>query len=447
MPTGKVTKRAVDALKPRRGLDKKTGEPADFDNFLWDDEVRGFGIKVTPQGNKSFLLQYRLGGRETPTRRYMIGAYGAWTPDEARDEAKRLRREFVDRGIDPVAEKASRVRAATAFTVKSLADRFINECLKKKWKKAHGLGERTLRNYILPPLGSRPIASITEADIEALLAAIPEERDEQRRGGKGARRNTYAVLHRFFAWAINQRDIPLDKSPVAKVEAPEAPAEREHTLADWELRLAWLAAGKVGYPFGPLYRLLILTGQRREEVGGLDWRELNREAAEWALPASRAKNGAANKIHLTPPIVAALDGIAGGEKWPRRGFVFTTTGETAVSGHSRAKRRLDAEMAEINRKEAEKAKEEPTPIEPFRIHDFRRTMATGLQRLGFKWEVIEACENRISGRARMGAGAIYQRHGWEAEKKLAWEAWAKWVEQLATRTDDTNVVQLAAARA
>lgn len=427
MATGKVNKRSVDALKP-----------SSRDQFLWDEEVRGFGCKVTPKGHKVFVFQYRLGGRGTPVRRYTIGSYGSWTPDAARERARSLRR-LVDDGLDPVVERTDRVRAATEFTVKALAERF-DEFVKRKWKKSHSLATQAMKLRILPAIGSKAIASVHEGDIEGILAAIPEQM-------KGARRTTYAVLHRFFSWAVDARDIPLDRSPVSKVEAPEAPAEREHTLADWELRLAWLAAGNIGYPFGPLYRLLMLTGQRREEVGGLDWRELNRDAREWQLPASRSKNGVANTIHLTDAAVAELDSIAGGDKWPRRGLVFTTTGTTAVSGHSRGKRRLDAEIANLNAKEAEKAGEDAEPVAPFRVHDFRRTMATGLQRLGFRWEVIEACENRISGQARKGAGSIYQRHDWGPEKIQAWEAWERHVAKLSTGSGANNVVPLATARA
>jgi integrase len=428
MATGKVNKRTVDALK--------FGEK---DQFLWDEELPGFGVKVTPAGNKIFVLQYRLGGRGTPVRRYTIGKFDPWTPDQARERARSLRR-LVDDGIDPATDRTERVRAATEFAVKSLADRFIDEYLKRKWKKAHKLAERTLKARVLPTLGSKPIASVDESDIEAVLAAIPEEM-------KGARRNTYAVMRRFFAWAVDDRSIPIDRSPVARVDAPDAPEERDHTLAEWELRLAWLAAGGLGYPFGPLYRLLMLTGQRREEVAGLDWRELSRSAAEWQLPASRSKNGVANTIHLTPVAIVEFDAIAGGEKWPRRGLVFTTTGKTAVSGHSRAKRRLDSAIADLNTKEAGLAGEEVEAVAPFRVHDFRRTMATGMQRLGFRWEVIEACENRISGQARKGAGSVYQRHDWGPEKKQAWEAWAAHIEKLLGHPNATNVISLAGARA
>ncbi len=437
MATGKVTKRNVDALK--KGA---------RDQFLWDDEVRGFGLKVTPAGNKVYLIQYRMGGRGSKTRRYTIGQHGTWTAEAARDEAKRLLAK-VDQGIDPADEKAEREKARKASadsTFGLLLDRFVRDYLKKKWKKSHAMAERSLTTHALPHFRKKPVGSIGKTDIVEMLESIKHPKSGLPL--VGARRNAYAVLHAFFGWAVEEDDIPLDRNPLASVDPPEAPEEREHTLEDWELRLAWLAAADLGPPFGPVYRLLILTGQRREEVAGIDWRELNRAAAQWSLPSGRAKNGVANTIHLTAPAIAELDAIAGGTKWPRRGFVFTTTGETHVSGYSRAKKRLDKAMAAIAEREAKEAGEDPTPIAPFVVHDFRRTMATGMQRLGFRWEVIEACENRIGGtRAKKGSGKIYQRHDWGPEKIKAWEAWSRQVELIASGSDDTNVISLAELRA
>jgi hypothetical protein len=119
-------------------------------------------------------------------------------------------------------------------------------------------------------------------------------------------------------------------------------------------------------------------------------------------------------------------------------FIGTAADPQSIKASSR----LDAEIADLNAKEAQAAGEDASPVSPFRVHDFRRTMATGLQRLGFRWEVIEACENRISGQARKGAGSIYQRHDWGPEKIRAWQAWAAQVDQLATRSDASNVVRL-----
>lgn len=428
MATGKVTKRAVDAFKA-----------GPKDQFLWDEETPGFGLKVTPAGNKLFVLQYRMGGRGSPVRRYKIGDYGHWTPDGARDEAKRLRRDYVDKGVDPLSARDERRQVSSVLAFGAYADRFLSEYMKRNRKASYDDAEAVFRLHLRPFFKAKPLPSIGRSDLAALFDAIPGER-------VALRRKVYAILSRMFRWAVSRGD--LDRSPLTGFEVPPAPNARDRVLKDAELRLAWLAADKIGYPFGPLYRLLMGTGQRREEVSGLDWKELNRAAVEWHLPASRSKNGIAGIVHLSSPMVAELDRIAGGDKWPRRGLVFTTTGESAVSGYSRGKARLDKQMLDLARKEAEQANEDPAhvEIEPWRVHDLRRTLATGLQRLGIRFEVTEAILNHVSG-SKSGVAGVYQRHDWRDEKRDALNAWAAHVERVIAGADNTNVVQLATVRA
>lgn len=428
MATGKVTKRAVDALKA-----------GPKDQFLWDEEVPGFGLKVTPAGNKLFVLQYRMGGRGSPARRYKIGDYGHWTPDGAREEAKRLRRDYVDKGIDPLSARDERRQVSSVLAFGPYVDRFLADYAKRNRKASYDDAEAVFRLHLRPFFKSKPLPSIGRSDLAALFDTLPPER-------VALRRKVYALLSRMLRWAVGRGD--LDRSPLEGFEVPPAPLSRDRVLKDAELRLAWLAAGNLGYPFGPLYRLLMGTGQRREEVSGLDWKELHRANGEWHLPASRAKNGIAGIIHLSPLMVAELDRIAGGNKWPRQGLVFTTTGSTAVSGYSRGKSRLDKQMLDLTRNEAEQAGEDPrhVEIEPWRVHDLRRTLATGLQRLGVRFEVTEAILNHVSG-SKSGVAGVYQRHDWRAEKRDALNAWAVHVERVITGSNETNVVQLAATRA
>lgn len=428
MATGKVIKSVVDAIQPQTR-----------DQFLWDVKLRGFGLKITPAGNKVYLVQYRLGGQGTKTRRYTIGTHGSpWTPDNARKEAERVLT-VVGQGRDPMAEKEERERVTTELAFGAYADRFLAKEVRVNWKKSYDEIDRLFRLHIRGALKSKPLPSIRKADITALLDALPAEQ-------AALRRKVYAVLSRLFSWAVEQEDI--ERSPLTSAGAPPAPEARDRTLADWELRLAWIASGDLGYPFGPLYRLLIGTGQRREEVSSLDWKELHRATAEWSLPATRAKNGIANKVHLSPAMIGELDVIAGGEKWPRRGFVFTTTGETAVSGYSRAKTRLDRAMLKLARNEAAAADEDPDHVEiaPWRAHDLRRTLGTGLQRIGVRFEVIESILNHVSG-SRSGVAGIYQRHDWKSEKRDALNAWAAHVERVVAGAEETNVVQFAPVRA
>jgi integrase len=424
----KLTKRTIDALG--------TGAR---DQLFWDDELAGFGLKVTPAGRKVYLLQYRTGGRGSPTKRYTIGAHGIWTPAKAREEAERLLAE-ANKGVDVHAAKVERNRVSNDLAFSEYADRFLRDYVKHEWTASYEFAEGILRLHVKPVLKARPLPSITKAHVTAIFDKLP--------AGKAAlRRNVYAVVRRLFRWAVGRGDI--ERSPLEGFEAPAAAAAaRDRVLDDEELRLVWNASGELIKPFCALYRLLILTGQRREEVGALPWTELDRQAALWRLPAARAKNGKASDIHLSAHTVAALDAVAGGEKWPRRGFVLTTTGDTPISGYSKAKARLDGEMLRIARKAGQDAGENPedVSIQRWRVHDLRRTLATGMQRLGVRFEVTEAILNHVSG-ARSGVAGVYQRHDWKDEKRAALDAWGEHVRRVLDGTAADNVVLLAAARA
>ncbi|MDZ7895451.1 MAG: site-specific integrase [Sphingobium sp.] len=421
MATGTITKSSVDAT-----------HPGQTDKLLWDEKIPGFGLKVTPSGAKTYLFQYRMGGRGAKTRRFTIGKHGALTAEKARREADRLHI-LVRQGIDPQAEKQDRQRKAIDLAFSDYADRFVDDCLKVRWKRSHKDGESLLRLYAKPVLGSKPLPDIGRADIKAVLAPA--------RRKVATCRNLFAVLRRLFRWAVNEGDLAV--SPMAGMEPPALPQKRDRFLSDEELRLVWLGSHKMAYPFGPLFRLLVITGQRVEEVAGLDWSELSRAGAKWSLPASRAKNGEASELPLSQLAIDELDGLAKGkkDKWPRSGLIFTTTGETSVSGFSRAKARLDREASALAAKE-----KEPVTISAWRLHDLRRTLATGMQRLGVRFEVTEAILNHVSG-SRAGVAGVYQRHDWGPEKRAALDAWAVHIGKLLEHSDETNVVPLAVARA
>lgn len=419
MATGKLTKTAVDAAVPGGG-----------DSFLWDDEVRGFGLKVTPSGTKSYILQYRTGGRGSPTRRYSIGRHGAFTPQAARVEAKRLAA-LVSEGKDPASDKKEARHVAVDLAFDNYATRFLDLYVKHEWKGSYGFAESILRLHVTPVLKAKPLPSIKRSDVTRIFDGLPAKQI-------ALRRNVYAVIRRLFRWAVGRGD--LDRSPLEGFEAPSSPASRDRVLDDAELRLAWLAAPSLGYPFGPMYRLLIGTGQRREEVAGMDWSELDRGGASWRLPASRAKNNVASIIPLGNLMIAELDALAGKDKWPKKGLVLTTTGKAAVSGYSRAKSRLDRAMLALANEESGDG-ERASPILPWRVHDFRRTFATGMQKLGVRFEVTEAVLNHVSG-SKAGVAGVYQRHDWKAEKRDALDAWAAHVERVANDADRTNVVPI-----
>ncbi|MBN92124.1 MAG: integrase, partial [Erythrobacteraceae bacterium] len=204
----------------------------------------------------------------------------------------------------------------------------------------------------------------------------------------------------------------IDRSPMEGMETPPPVKPRERWLKDGELRHIWDAAPECHRCFGPIVRLLIVTGQRREEVSGMHWQELSRSERLWTLPGSRTKNGEPNSIPLNDLAIAELDREARGEKWPRKGRVFATASGAGFTGYAKGKVKLDS-LIEERREE---------PLDAWRLHDLRRTLATNFQRLGVRFEVTEAVLNHVGG-SRAGVAGIYQRHDWKDEKRQALDAW------------------------
>ncbi len=409
MATGNVNKRTVDALKAGPAV-----------SFLWDDDVKGFGVKITPAAAVSYIYQYRMGGREAKTRRYSIGAHGSpWTPTTARTEAKRLGL-LVAQGIDPAEADQKRRSDAVNLAFKAYGQRFHESCKGDGWRN---MVERTLRIHVVPVVGDKSLPTITRADVVAVFDAMPAEH-------QASRRNVFAIMRRLFRWAIGRGDIAL--SPMTGMETPPAVKARDRHLSDAELRRVWNAAPGCHQCFGPIVRLLIATGQRREEVTGMEWSELDRSGAMWRIPGERTKNGEPHTVPLNTLAVEAIDKLAKGDKWPRRGRVFKTSSGGPFSAHAAGKRKIDALLTAEN----------DDDIPGWRLHDLRRTLATGFQRLGVRFEVTEAVLNHLSG-ARSGVAGVYQRHHWTDEKRAALEAWSTHITGLlATEADTSNVVKM-----
>jgi hypothetical protein len=230
------------------------------DRFIWDDDVHGFGLKVTPAGGKSYVLTFRLGDNKP---RMKIGDHGAWTPQAAREEAKRLRR-LVDQGIDPRNEKRQRQEDRVNLEISAYIERFIEQYLVRHWS---GAGYRDaaalLRKRVAPRWKGRHLKEIARSDVAHFINAIE---------GGGARRMHFAVLRKMFKWAVSNGDIA--ESPMRDMESPPTLPSRDRVLADEELALCWNAAAELGEPFGSYVRMLAITGQRRDEVAKMQWQEL-----------------------------------------------------------------------------------------------------------------------------------------------------------------------------
>ena len=211
MPSGRITKSRVDGLSPPVG-----------EQFLWDTDVRGFGVKATASGAKSYLIQYRIGGRGAKVRRLTIGKHGSpWTPETARTEAKRLLLQ-VGQGIDVAEARREKARRAQDLGFSSYVDRFVDNYLRERWERSWKDAQWELKRYAVPLLRDKPLPDITRSDIKAVLETL--------RGKVASRRKLYAILRRLFRWAVSEED--LERSPLEGMEAPPLPPSRDHVLAD-----------------------------------------------------------------------------------------------------------------------------------------------------------------------------------------------------------------------
>lgn len=429
--------------------------PATKDRFLWDGKVVGFGLKVTPAGKKIYVFQYRIArpgeAERTPAKRYMIGKHGSLTPEQARAQAKALAA-LVEQGICPkerkAAEQAAKDEASRLAVEKArLDDELAFEKIAALWLDHYEnekdrrpssvrLAKLVVNNHLKPKLKGKPMPHIGRADLQPIIDAIPVKQ-------RGMRRSVFAYASVLFGWASKRGDISAN--PLGEMAKPEAPKARERVLNDEELAALWRATDELGDPFGPFFRLLIMTGQRRAEVAAISWAELDRVSATWTIPADRAKNGVAHIVPLSPEAKAEFDRLATvgmptndgreAEHWPNSGYVLSTTGRTPISGFTKAKNALDAHV------EKDRG---GRPLAAWRIHDLRRSAATGFQRLGIRFEVTEAVLNHVSG-AKGGIAGIYQRHDWKEEKRTALDAWARHIRSIQEPKDDSNVVSLVTA--
>ena len=389
-----------------------------------DGLVNGLYLVLQPSGAKSWAVRYRAAdGRP---RKYTIpGTYPAIDLKSARELAQSVLVEVAKGGDPAAAKKAARSGAkapADRDLVECVVDQFIERYAKAN-QKAETAAEnrRLLVREVVGPWRGRRLGEVTRADVHELLDAVVD------RGSPVAANRILAALRRMCNWAVERGIIAA--SPCDKVKPPTAEKSRDRVLSDDELRRLWAATDAIGWPSGPLVRLLLLTGQRRDEVGRMRWREVDLDAALWTIPKERAKNGQAHAVPLSAPALAilrALPRIDGGKG--STDYVFTTSGKTPVSGYSNAKDALDRRMGE------------DTPA--WVLHDLRRTAATGMARLGVALPGIEKILNHTSG-SFGGVVGVYQRHDYAAEKRHALDAWGGFVERLVDEPGG-NVVALAA---
>jgi len=420
----KITKRNVDAAPV----------PAKVDGYFWDTELRGFGLRVTPKGVRSYVVQYRLPGR--PAKRITIGIHGSpWTCEKARARAEDILIS-VKMGDDPSEVAKERKRAAVDLEFAKYVETFGDHYLKLEWGDSWAEAKRQLELHAVPALKGRPLPEIKKHEITALIDKL--------RDRPALARNTHAVLRKMLAWAVERGD--LHTSPICA--APPAVKARKRVLTPDELVALWQVTFQLERPFGQFIRLLMLTLQRRSEVAELPWSELSEMHALWRQDGERTKNDEDHLVPLTPMAIEVLNDLAPSKAWKRKGHVFTTTGTTAISGFSKLKLRLDRLMLPILQKmaddRAEALGEQPEIIflTPWRLHDIRRTGTTQMQALGIPIEVTEKVINHKSGETA-GIRGVYNLHAYTDEKRRALQAWADFLARLVAEAEKgSNVVAL-----
>ena len=368
-----------------------------------------------------------------------IGVHGSpWTAETARSEALRLLA-VVRTGVDPIAARKKAALRDAELDAAAYVKRFVKDYLVAEWPDTWKTASRQLERYFLPKFKGRSIASIERHEISTIFDNL--------RSMPAAARNVHAVVRKLFRWAVNSGHIPV--SPIADMTAPPAVKARKRVLTPDELLAAWKSSYSLKGHAGPWLRLLIATLQRRNEVSGLSWPELDQIERTWFLPGKRAKNDTDHIVPLNTFALAELDGLS----WKRKGLLFTTTGTTPISGFSKVKAALDKAMIPILQKMADDRAQAlgedsaPVVLPRWIFHDIRRTGTTALQSLGIPIEVTERVINHTSGETA-GIRGVYNLHGYLHEKRSALDAWGGYLDQLIKGAEvGPNVIALAKRRA
>jgi integrase len=407
---------------------------------LMDAVAIGMGVRVNDKGATTFMLLTRYPGSANPTRR-ALGEYPAVSLAEARQKAGEWRK-LVKRGVDPSVQEATQRRAEArqrANTFGTVADDFIAE--KLPGERSREEVERTIRRVLVPLWGDRPITEITRGDIHDLI-------DAKKRTAPVAARNLLALVKRMLSWAIDTYRYGIETSPAAAIRPrtivgakSKRIVARRRVLSDVELFALQRAVQRVPYPYGPIYRLLLLTALRLNEVADGVWPEFDLGRRLWTIPAARMKGkedlAREHVVPLTDEMLGILDKLP---KFKRGDHLFSTSlGKSPVWVNSGVKRRLDARMLRTLRALARLRGDDPAKVTlpAWRNHDIRRTVRSNLSGLRVHAEVAEA----ILAHVRPGIIGTYDRHDYLDEKRDALERWAARLREIMAPAP-SNVVAL-----
>jgi integrase len=420
MPTINLNARVVDALKP---------PPPKQQTDYWDDDLPGFGVRVSYLGTKTWVVMYRHNGR---LRRYSFGRAAEMTLAAARKLAKK-KLVAADDGHDPAGAKAaSRVAQTFAELAKDYIERHAMP-KKKTWKE----DQRVLDRDVLPKWKHLKPADIKRADVRALVEAVAD------RGAPIHANRVLALVRKMFNFAI-ERDW-LESNPCQMVKRPGKEHARDRVLTADEIRKFWAATEVEQPPIQAAFRLRLLTAQRGGEVLRIRWADIDLGAGWWTIPAEFAKNGLSHRVPLNEPAVKTLKAL---QAWQADRLVEINKGRARkhlakkkTSEWVFPSRWYEGESLEWTRK-ASKRIQEASGVD-FRPHDLRRTAASLMTGSGISRLVVSKILNHVE----TGVTAVYDRHSYDQEKRAALDSWGRQVERILTEKKNDNVVEFPAKQA
>jgi integrase len=367
-------------------ITKSTVERLPLNAVMWDQSLVGFGAR-RQRRHVHYLLRYRLNGYQ---RFHTIGRHGTWTPETARTEAKRLLG-LVASKIDPASE-----RVRPAETLGAEITRYLE-------RKSGSIKPRTfteVQRHLL--VHAKSLHNLRIGDIDRRTIALRLAEIETN-SGPGARNRVRSSLSAFFAFAI--REGLVDLNPVTGTGKADEGLSRDRTLSQTELMVLLKALDADPGPFADIVRMLVLTGQRREEIGGLRWSEVDFARGLIVLSAERTKNKRLHELPMSTQVRAILE-----RQSRKNDFVF---GRRWTSW-SRHRAILGSRL---------------NGMQPWRLHDLRRTAATMMAEIGVLPHIVEAVLNHVSGH-KSGVAGIYNRARYEGEMRAALQQWSDYIERL-----------------
>ena len=421
-----LTDRGLKALKPAEKGKRYV---------VWDSVVPSFGVRVTDTGQASFIVMRRCNGK---LLRRTVGDYPGISLEAAREKAREAVAD-LSKGIDPKErhleeQKKREQKARDNFEI--VAEAFIARHVSTLRQSREV--EALVRSRLITAWGRKPVTGITRSDVITLLDGIVDG------GSKYAAHKVLAVSSKMFNWALARDIYGLTSSPCHGIRAADVigrKVHRQRVLNDDEIRVFWEGTETLG-TFGPLFRMLLLTGQRRDEVGEMTWSEIDLAKKLWTIPPERMKTDAAHVVPLSDQAIDLIKAIPQMTGKSRKGdFVFTTTaGERPVSGYSKLKSRLDTLMLKRFQAEAEARGEDPKKVTlaGWRLHDLRRTARTHFSAIPAPDMVRELAISHT----RPGLHKIYDQHLYIDEKRALFDAWGRRLMGIVSPPDGKKVVSI-----